>query len=209
MILELSRARGVAQLAERFRLDLADALARDAELATYLFERPLAAVVQAEAKLEHAALAAGEAVEHFFDLLFEQLEGGHLGRRGRALVLDEVAEVAILFLANRRLQRDRLLRDLLNLAHLVGRDLHLAADLLRGRLAAVLLHQAPREAAELVDRLDHVHGDADGARLVGDGAGDRLADPPRGVGTELVALAVLELLHGADQSDVAFLDQVE
>jgi hypothetical protein len=36
-------------------------------------------------------------------------------------------------------------------------------------------------AHELVDRLDHVHRDADGARLVGDAAGDRLADPP-GVG---------------------------
>ena len=39
-----------------------------------------------------------------------------------------------------------------------------------------------RGAHQLVDRLDHVHRDADGARLVGDRAGDRLADPPGRVG---------------------------
>jgi hypothetical protein len=54
-----------------------------------------------------------------------------------------------------------------------------------------------------------VHRDADGARLVGDGAGDGLADPPGGVGGELVAAAVFELVHRLHQADVAFLDQVE
>ena len=54
-----------------------------------------------------------------------------------------------------------------------------------------------------------MHRDADGARLVGDRAGDGLADPPRGVGRELVAAAVFELVHRLHQADVAFLDQVE
>ena len=82
-------------------------------------------------------------------------------------------------------------------------------DLLARRLAAVLLHEAARDAHELVDRLHHVDGDADRPRLVGDRARDRLADPPRRVGAELEALAVVELLDRADQADVAFLDQVE
>ena len=60
-----------------------------------------------------------------------------------------------------------------------------------------------------VDLLDHVHRDADGAGLVGHGAGDGLADPPGGVGGELVALGVVELLDGADEAEVAFLDEVE
>ena len=60
-----------------------------------------------------------------------------------------------------------------------------------------------------VDLLDHVHRDADGAGLVGHGAGDGLADPPGGVGGELVALGVVELLDGADEAEVALLDQVE
>ena len=54
-----------------------------------------------------------------------------------------------------------------------------------------------------------MHRDADGARLVGDRAGDRLADPPGGVGRELVAAAVFELVDRLHQADVAFLDQVE
>ena len=54
-----------------------------------------------------------------------------------------------------------------------------------------------------------MHRDTDGARLVGDRAGDRLPDPPGGVGRELVAAAVFELVDRLHQADVAFLDQVE
>ena len=46
-------------------------------------------------------------------------------------------------------------------------------------------------------------------RLVGDAPADRLADPPRGVGGELEALAVVELLHRPHQPEVALLDEVE
>ena len=94
-------------------------------------------------------------------------------------------------------------------ADLRVQKLHLQGDLLGPGLAAQLLQQAPRDADEPVDGLHHVHGDADRAGLVGDGAGDGLANPPGGVGGELEALAVLELLHGADEADVALLDQVE
>ena len=45
--------------------------------------------------------------------------------------------------------------------------------------------------------------------MVGDGAGDRLANPPRGVGAELVAAAVFVLVHRPHQAGVAFLDEVQ
>jgi len=67
----------------------------------------------------------------------------------------------------------------------------------------------PRDANQLVDDLDHVHREADGARLVGNGSGDGLANPPRGVGGKLVAAAVLKLVHRLHQADVALLDQVQ
>ena len=86
---------------------------------------------------------------------------------------------------------------------------HLGGDLLGHGLPAHVLQQLPLHADELVDLLHHVHGDADGARLVGDGPGDGLADPPGGVGGELVALAVVELLHRPDEPQVAFLDEVQ
>ena len=44
---------------------------------------------------------------------------------------------------------------------------------------------------------------------VGDAAGDGLADPPRGVGGELEALAPVELLDGVHEAEVALLDQVQ
>ena len=45
-------------------------------------------------------------------------------------------------------------------------------------------------------------------RLAGQGPGDGLPDPPGGVGGELVALGVVELLHRPDQAQVALLDQL-
>ena len=62
---------------------------------------------------------------------------------------------------------------------------------------------------QLVDRLDHVHRNANRARLVGNRAGDGLANPPRRVGRKFVAAAILEFLHRLHQAHVAFLDQVE
>jgi len=54
-----------------------------------------------------------------------------------------------------------------------------------------------------------VDGDADGAAAIGDRALDRLPDPPGGVGRELEAAPVVELVDGADQAQVALLDEVE
>src|SRR6202012_952074 len=50
---------------------------------------------------------------------------------------------------------------------------------------------------------------ANRAALIGDGAGDRLANPPRRVRAEFVAALVVELVDRAHEADVAFLDQVE
>ena len=82
-------------------------------------------------------------------------------------------------------------------------------DLVGGGLAAQLGDELALGAADLVELLDDVDGDADRARLVGERARDRLADPPGRVGRELEALAVVELLRGAHQAERALLDQVQ
>src|SRR5499426_547903 len=79
----------------------------------------------------------------------------------------------------------------------------------RRGLAADLVEHLARLTHDVADALHHVHGEADGARLVGDRARDRLPDPPRGIGRELVATAILELIDRLHQADIAFLDQVE
>ena len=115
----------------------------------------------------------------------------------------------VFFFADRRFERDRFLRDLDDFANLLGGKAHLAGDLFDRRVATEFLQQLARDLDQPVDRFDHVHRDADGTRLIGQRAGDRLTDPPRGVGRKFVALAVVEFFNGPDQAQVAFLDEVE
>ena len=112
-------------------------------------------------------------------------------------------------IAHGRLHGDGLLRHLQDGAHAFDRHLHRVGQLFGGGLAPQFLHELLLGAPQLVDDLDHVDRDADGAGLVGDAAGDGLAYPPGGVGGELVAALVFELLDALHQADVALLDQVE
>ena len=54
-----------------------------------------------------------------------------------------------------------------------------------------------------------MYRDTDSSCLVSNRPGDRLSDPPGRVGRELVAAAVLKLIHRFHQADVAFLNQVK
>ena len=53
-----------------------------------------------------------------------------------------------------------------------------------------------------------MHRQTDGAALIGDGSGDGLADPPSGIGGELVTLLVIKLFSRTNQSQTALLDQI-
>src|SRR5688500_10836053 len=240
VVLELAAAARMPQLAEGLGLDLADPLARDVEVAPDLLESAGSPVLEPEAELQDASLTRRQRVQAILHLLLLELVGCLICRRHRGEVRDEVTEVAVLLLADRRLQADRLLRDLHDLAHLLRADrlrpighalvdlglgwlalelvaqladdlvtAHAPRDLLDVGLAAQLLEQRAADADEPVDRLDHVDRDADRACLVGDGARDRLTDPPRRIRAELEALLVVELLDRSDEADVALLDEVQ
>jgi hypothetical protein len=64
-------------------------------------------------------------------------------------------------------------------------------------------------ANELVDCLDHVDGNADRARLIGDAPGDRLTDPPRCVRAKFVPATIFEFIHRLHQADIAFLNKIK
>ena len=166
-------------------------------------------VDKAKAQLDNLALTIGKRVEHLGELLLQHGEAGGIGRNDSLGVLDKVAQLGILFLADRGLERHGLLRNLLDLADAVGTHVHLGTDLLGGRVATQVLEKLALHADELVDGLDHVHGNTDGTGLVGNRTRDGLTDPPRGVRGELKALLVVELLDGANQTEVALLDQVQ
>src|SRR6185369_3332632 len=206
---QLVRAARMLELPDRLGLDLADPLAGDVELLADFLERVVGRHLDAEAHPKHLRLARRQRVEDVLDDVAQARLHRRLDRRRVVGVLDEVAEMRVVVVADRRLHRDRLLGDLHDLADLVLGDLHLLGERRRVGLEAELLQMLAREPVHLVDRLDHVDRDADRARLVGDRARDRLADPPRRVGRKLVAAAVFELVDRLHQADVAFLDQVE
>src|SRR3954468_24813912 len=197
------------QLLQRLVLDLADALTRDVERPPDLVERARVLAAEAVAQLEHAAFAVREVLQRLAQrFLGEDLRSALVGRLG-PLVGDELAELGLLLVADRLLERDRRLGRALDRVALLGIDARDLGDLVGRGLAPELGDELALGAADLVELLDHVHGDADRARLVGQGAGDRLADPPGRVGRELEALAVVELLRRADETEGALLDEVQ
>src|SRR5215813_4029381 len=202
VVAELLRTRGMAQLAQRLGLDLSNPLPGHAEALADLFQRPLVPVDESKSELEDPAFTWRERVEDVFHLVVEHRQRGGVRGRDRLLVLDEVAEMGVLLLSDRSFERHRVLRDLYDLADLVGGDAHLLPHLVVRRLASELLQQATLDPHQLVDGLDHVDGDPDGARLVRDCPRDRLPDPPGGVSRELVALVIVELLYRPDQAHV-------
>src|SRR3989338_3948190 len=202
-------SRRVAQLAQRLGFDLADPLAGHIELLADFLEGVVGVHVDAEPHAQHLGFAGGEPSQDFAGRFLEAFHRGDVYRRLHAGVFDEVSQVRIFVVTDRRFHGDRLLGDLQDLADLVLGHFHALAQLFRGRFATHLLQHLPRDTVELVDRLDHMHRDTDGPRLVGNGASDRLANPPGGVSRELVAATVFELVHRLHQADVAFLDQVE
>ena len=197
------------ELAQSLRLDLTDTFARDRELLADFFQRVVGVHADAEAHAQHALLARRERSQHARRGLAQVRLDRRVDGEDRVLVLDEIAEVRIFLVAHRGFERQRLLGYLENLAHLLQRHAELLGQFFRRRLAADLVQHLARGAHNLVDRLDHVHRNADGARLVRDRARDGLTDPPRRIGRELVAAAILELVDRLHQADIAFLDQVE
>src|SRR5688500_247035 len=159
VVLELAAAARVPQLAERLCLDLANPLACDVEVTADLFEGPGTSVLEAEAQLKHPPLTRREGIQHALDLLLQELVAGGIGRGDGGKVRDEVAEVAVLLLADRRLEAHRLLGDLHDLAHLLGADGlrtigHALVDLALGRLSLELV-------AQLADDLVAAHASRD------------------------------------------------
>ena len=199
----------VAELAQRLGFNLANAFARHRKLLADFLQGAGEAVVEAVAEFEDAPLAFGEAAEDFGEPAAEEVEAGDVAGVFGGLVFKQVAEAGVVGLADGGLHGDGLLGQFEDHAHAFEGHFHAVGEFFGGGFAAQLLGELLLRAPELVDDLDHVDGDADGAGLVGDAAGDGLANPPRGVGGELVAAAVFEFLHALHEADVAFLNEVE
>src|SRR5262249_56547245 len=94
------RPRWVPQLAQRLGFDLPDALAGDLEVLAHLLERVVRLLADAEPHAQDLLLAGRERGQDLPRLLGQVHVDHRVGGRGDRLVLDEVAEVAVLLLAD-------------------------------------------------------------------------------------------------------------
>src|SRR4029450_11318471 len=94
-VLEALCFRQGLELLQRVVLDLANALARDAEGAADLLERARALALETEAKLDHLALALGKRVQGTVDVLSAKVERRGVEGRLGLVVLHEIAELGL------------------------------------------------------------------------------------------------------------------
>src|ERR1019366_978301 len=154
------------KLPQRLGLDLPDALAGDRELLTDLFERMVCVRADAEAHAQYPLLARRQRGEHPRGSLAQVRLDGGVDRQDRGRVLDEIAEVGVRLVADRRLERDRLFGDLQALLYLLKRHVELRGKLLRCGLAAELVEHLPPGAPDLVVCLERMDGGAGGGGVL-------------------------------------------
>src|SRR2546422_10650952 len=101
----------MTELAERLRLDLADALACDGEALTDLFERVIETPSDAKAHAKHALLSRRERCQHALALLAQMDGRNRVGRSDGPRIRNHIPELSVAVVAHRRLERDRVLDD--------------------------------------------------------------------------------------------------
>src|SRR4029078_6438256 len=135
----------MTQLAQCFRFDLSNALARHVEVLTNFFQGPLVTtVVETETQPNHTFFTRAQGLQHVAcDLT--QIRGDDSRCRALArLVFDQVAQLRVAVLTNRRLEGNRTLHQLTRLENLVYRSIHLLRDLFSRRFTAKLADQLTR-----------------------------------------------------------------
>ncbi len=101
---ELPRPARVLELPECLGLDLADAFAGDRELLADLFKRVVGIHADAEAHSKDTFFARCQRGEHARRRLAQVGLDGGIDRQDGVLVLDEITEVGIFFVPNRRFE---------------------------------------------------------------------------------------------------------
>src|SRR5256714_8811158 len=187
---------------------LADALACEVELGGDPCERRLLAV-EPEPQLEDEPLTLRERAQRRPYLLRCERCRRLLERLGRLRILEQVRELAVVVLTDGLVQRRGYVCRCQRLLDLPAREPGGLGELVLGRTAPELGFEPVRLARKPLLPRDDVNRQPDRPALCRDRALHRLADPPDGVGGELVATAPVELLDRAGQAERALLDQIE
>jgi hypothetical protein len=207
--LDLVVFQGAAQLAERPRFDLADALARDSEVSARLGQRASDSVVEAVADSQDLLLALAERAQQPIEFLVLELELDQALDRERGLAEVLARELLERLDAGAFVERAESGDEGCQALRARHRDVELARDLFADRLATQARAKRTLGARETAHLLEHLDRDSHRAGLLGQPAQDRLADPDRGVGGEVETALRLEPIHRHDQAEIAFLDEIE
>src|SRR5690606_8787958 len=199
----------MTQFAQGLGFDLTDTLTGNVELFAHFFQRVVGVHIDTETHTQYFGFAGGQAGQHRTGGFGEAFGGSGIERRLGMRVLDKIAQMRIFIVADRRFHGDRFFGNFQYFADFVFRHFHALSQFFRRRFTAHLLQHLTGDAVQFVDGFDHVYRNTDGTRLVGDGTGNGLTDPPGGVSRKLITTTVFEFIHRFHQADIAFLNQVE
>jgi hypothetical protein len=169
----------VLHLADGLRLDLANPLARHLEDFAHLFERICVSVADAVAQPDNLALTVRERIENALNLVPQHLLRRRHHRRIHVVVLDKVAEVAVVAVADRPVKTNRVLGNLQDPSGLFDAHTCFGCDFLHHRLSAKLLRQVLGRIAKPAHRLYHMNRYPYRPRMVGYRSRYRLPYPPQ------------------------------
>mmetsp|Transcript_3220 Transcript_3220/g.7944 ORF Transcript_3220/g.7944 Transcript_3220/m.7944 type:complete len:265 (-) Transcript_3220:980-1774(-) len=201
-------ATGLAQFPQSLGLDLPDALACNTEDVTDLLQRLHPPVVEAVAQTQHVALARVERVEHILKVLLEQHLTSSVVRVFRVIVDKGFLHRAVVVLVDSLVERDGHQARLFYLLNLFYCHVKRLGHLLHSGVAAVLHHHLPFHFGHAADDLEEVYREADGARLVANGARHCLPDPPVRVRGKFVTALEVKLFGATDEPHAPLLDKV-
>src|ERR1017187_5279662 len=156
-----------AEFSQREILDLADALARDAEFLADLLQGFFRAPVEAEAVAQNCRFARVEVLDHVLQhagdgFVFQIFVG-----RGGVFVLDDVGKIIRLVIADGRVQRRGADGGQPHLPDAGGGHVEFVGQFLISRFAAKLLLQTHSDAAHLGNLVHQMHRQAGGLGLIG------------------------------------------
>ena len=126
-----------------------------------------------------------------------------------ALIFDEVLEFCVAVIADRAIQGDGVgwcRQCSLHPLYVEAAD---RRDFLESWSTAQFVGQVLAGLLNGANNIHHVDGKSDSPRLIAETARNGLTYPPGGVGRELESFSPIKLLDRANESKVAFLDQVE
>ncbi|MNE67685.1 hypothetical protein D3C80_1633070 [compost metagenome] len=109
----------MSQLPQRLGFDLTNPFSGNTKLLANLFKGTGTAIVHPEAQTKYILFALCKCIEYLLKLLFKQLVSSSLSRSRCIMILNKVAQIGVILLADWRFKRYRLLSNLHNLAYFI------------------------------------------------------------------------------------------